>query len=204
VRLFYANRDDAAVIFRAELDTFAARYGDRFSVSHHLDVERGLVQPDAVGTFMEPDADAEFYLCGPGPFMDVVERALLAGGADPPRIHIERFTPPEWFVEPETEPAPAATGATQVTVELDGRTATADHRPGTTILQTARQMGLSPPFSCESGSCATCMARLVEGTATMHVNNALTDDEVAHGWVLTCQAVPTGPSVHAVYGYEEG
>ena len=63
-----------------------------------------------------------------------------------------------------------------------------EHRPGTTILQTARQMGMSPPFSCEAGSCATCMARLVEGTASMHVNNALTADEVDEGWVLTCQA----------------
>ena len=64
-------------------------------------------------------------------------------------------------------------------------------------------MGMAPPFSCESGSCATCMARLVEGTVSMHVNNALTDDEVAEGWILTCQAVPTSPSVHAVYDYEE-
>jgi hypothetical protein len=47
------------------------------------------------------------------------------------------------------------------------------------------------------------MARLVEGTAMMHVNNALTDDEVAQGWVLTCQAVPTTPSVRVVYDYEE-
>jgi len=47
------------------------------------------------------------------------------------------------------------------------------------------------------------MARLVEGTASMHVNNALTDDEVDGGWVLTCQAVPTSDSVRVAYGYEE-
>jgi hypothetical protein len=33
----------------------------------------------------------------------------------------------------------------------------------------------------------------------MHVNDVLTDDEVAEGWVLTCQSVPTAPSVHVVY-----
>ena len=134
--------------------------------------------------------------------MDVVEQSLHSRGVDPAHIHIERFTPAEWMREPE--PPTAAAASTTVTVELDGRTNTADYRPGTTILQTARQMGLSPPFSCESGSCATCMAMLVEGTAAMHVNNALTDDEVAQGWVLTCQAVPTSPSVHAVYDYQEG
>ena len=87
----------------------------------------------------------------------------------------------------------------QVTIDLAGRVDTAEHRPGTTILQTARQMGMAPPFSCEAGSCATCMARLVEGTVDMFVNNALDDDEVAEGWVLTCQSVPTSPSVHVVY-----
>ena len=140
--------------------------------------------------------------------MDLVEQSLHSRGVVPARIHIERFTPAESMDEAEPS-APPGTGAaqeagTQVTVELDGRTSTADHRAGTTILQTARQMGLSPPFSCEAGSCATCMAMLVEGTAAMHVNNALTDDEVAQGWILTCQAVPTSPSVRAVYDYEEG
>ena len=66
------------------------------------------------------------------------------------------------------------------------------------------QESVNTPFSCEAGSCATCMAKLVEGTVSMHVNNALTDDEVAEGWILTCQAVPTSPSVRAVYSYEEG
>ena len=61
---------------------------------------------------------------------------------------------------------------------------------------------MSPPFSCESGSCATCMARLVEGSVEMHVNNALTDEEVDDGWVLTCQSVPTSSTVRVVYGFE--
>jgi ferredoxin len=87
----------------------------------------------------------------------------------------------------------------RVTVELDGRISTTDHRPGTTVLQSARQMGLAPPFSCEAGHCATCMARLVEGAVTMRVNDALTDDEVADGWILTCQSVPTTPTLHVVY-----
>jgi 3-ketosteroid 9alpha-monooxygenase subunit B len=217
VRLFYANRDHEAVIFAAELDALSERFEDRFTVTHHLDVDEGLVQPAAVERFRaaaaaasEGDAAAgegepEFFICGPGPFMEVVEKTLLAGGAGPERIHIERFTPPEWLEIAESAlPSDDGSTATRVTIELDGRVEATDHRPGTTILQTARQMGLNPPFSCESGSCATCMARLVTGTAAMLVNNALTDDEVAEGWILTCQGVPTSPSVHAVYSYEEG
>jgi hypothetical protein len=47
------------------------------------------------------------------------------------------------------------------------------------------------------------MAKLTEGTATMRSNNALTDDEVDEGWILTCQAVPEGPTVHVVYGFDD-
>jgi ferredoxin-NADP reductase len=207
VRLLYANQHRDAVIFGAELDALGRQYGDRLSVSHHLDIDRGLVRPETIGDFADGADDSEFYICGPGPFMDIVEQSLHSRGVAAARIHIERFTPAAWIQEVEPSPSPTTArgeAATQVTVELDGRTSTADYRPGTTILQTARQMGLAPPFSCESGSCATCMARLVGGTVAMHVNNALSDDEVAQGWILTCQAVPTSSSVHAVYSYEEG
>jgi ferredoxin-NADP reductase len=213
-RLYYANRDREAVIFAAELDALVERYGGRLEVVYHLDVERGFVGPDDLGPFLEGAADADHFVCGPAPFMDIVETALLAHGVDAGRIHIERFTPavplsPEPGEAGEAGAADGADGAqavdepgataTQVTVELGGRTDTVDYHPGTTILQTARQMGMSPPSSCESGSCATCMAKLVDGTVTMYVNDVLTDDEVAEGWVLTCQSVPTAPSVHVVY-----
>ena len=89
----------------------------------------------------------------------------------------------------------------EVTIELDGRRNTTTHHPGTTILQTARQMGLQPPSNCEAGNCATCMALVLEGAATMHVNDALEDNEVAEGWILTCQAVPTTPTIVVRYGY---
>lgn len=128
--------------------------------------------------------------------MDVVESTLRDAGVPQERIRIERFTPAD-AVAPAADPQ--APPDAKVTIELGGRREAVEHRPGTTLLQTARQLGLAAPYSCESGSCATCMARLVEGTASMFVNNALTDDEVAEGWVLTCQAVPTSPSVHVVY-----
>jgi ferredoxin-NADP reductase len=207
VRLLYANRDRESVIFAAELDALAERYADRLDVVHHFDVEKGFVDAEVVGAFAGTGAGAgegpEHYLCGPGPFMDIVEKTLLGLDVDPARIHVERFTPGEPTDAPEVAEPSTSAATPRVTIELDGRTGSTDHRPGTTILQTARQMGLAPPFSCEAGNCATCMAKLVEGAATMHTNNALTDDEVADGWVLTCQAVPTSASVHVVYDYED-
>lgn len=93
--------------------------------------------------------------------------------------------------------------AAEVTVELAGKVVTAPHREGLTVLQIARSLGLSPPSQCEAGNCATCMAKLVEGTVRMHVNDVLTDDEVADGWILTCQSEPTSPVVKVVYGWDD-
>lgn len=86
-----------------------------------------------------------------------------------------------------------------VTIRLDRRTSTVPYCAGDTVLQTARMAGLSPPSSCEIGSCGTCMARLTEGSARMLNNDALDDDEVDEGWILTCQALPTSRTVKVVY-----
>jgi len=161
-------------------------------------VEQGLITPEEVRAFADLDQDTQFYICGPGPFMDVVEGTLRSSGVEAARIHIERFTPADPLPDERVPPFAALT-STQVTIELNGRTESTEHHPGTTILQTARQMGMSPPYSCEMGSCATCMAMVTEGSVVMHVNNALTADEIEEGWVLTCQSVPTSPTIHVVY-----
>ena len=87
----------------------------------------------------------------------------------------------------------------EVTIELAGRTTTMKYREGETLLQCARSAELRPPYSCEIGSCGSCMARIVEGSARMVNNDALEDDEVAEGWVLTCQSLPTSRTVRVVY-----
>ena len=74
-----------------------------------------------------------------------------------------------------------------------------EHVPGDTVLDAARRASLNPPYSCEQGNCATCMALVTGGSVTMRVNNALTTEEVAEGWVLTCQSLPVGPEVAIEY-----
>jgi ferredoxin len=93
------------------------------------------------------------------------------------------------------------TQVAEVTIIFDRRSTKATQVAGETILETARRAGLTPPFSCEAGNCGTCMAKLTEGAATMQVNDALTEDEVQDGYVLTCQAVPTTTTV--VCDYED-
>lgn len=208
VRMLYANRDRDSVIFAAALSALAAEHPDRLEVRHHLDAEGGYLDAASVLAFVDGVVDADFYICGPTPFMDLVERALAGDGVVAERIHIERFTPGDAAgsmgdLNDDLAPGASVGAATLVTIELDGRSETTAHHPGTTLLQTARQVGLAAPSSCEAGSCATCMAKLVDGEVTMYVNNALTDDELADGWVLTCQSVPTTSAVHVVYGFED-
>jgi ferredoxin len=100
--------------------------------------------------------------------------------------------------EPMSATAAGETGG-QVTIMFDKEQATVPRRPGETLLESARRAGMTPPFSCEAGNCGTCMAKLLEGTATMRVNDALDDDEVADGYVLTCQAIPDCDLVTVTY-----
>ena len=205
VRLLYANRDRDSVIFAAELDALAHAHPERFRVEHHLDVDHGFVHSDVVTQFVDADLDADFYVCGPAPFMDVVEDALALHHVPTEQVFIERFAFAA-AARHDTPPASPAGDATagdapteSVVIVLDGTEHAVHYQPGETFLETARRAGLRPPFSCEAGSCATCMAHVVDGAVTMRVNNALTPEEVDEGWVLTCQGFPASSTVTVVY-----
>ena len=101
---------------------------------------------------------------------------------------------------PELPEDPTGAGATEsVVIRIDRRKHSVGYQPGDTILEAARRGGLNPPFSCQAGNCATCMAFLEAGRVEMRANNALSAEEVAEGWVLTCQAVPTSREVVVDY-----
>jgi ferredoxin len=97
------------------------------------------------------------------------------------------------------DPVPTDQAGGEVTILLDRQKVTVRRMAGETLLESARRAGLTPPFSCEAGNCGTCMAKLTEGSATMRVNDALMDDEVEDGYVLTCQAVPDTANVTVDY-----
>jgi ferredoxin-NADP reductase len=204
-QLLYANRDLDSVIFDNGLDALASAYPGRLLTTHHLDSDRGFVTAADLEPFIDAALTSDIFICGPAPFMDLVESTLLTRGVPAQRIHIERFTvtTPDEPTETATSSPGETVAPAQITIELDGKTGTTTHHPGATILQTARQLGMTPPFSCEAGNCATCMAKLIKGEVKMNVNDALFEDEVASGWILTCQSVPTTPTVHVIYGYED-
>jgi ferredoxin-NADP reductase len=217
VTVLCANRDAESVIFATALDDLVGRYPGRLEVTHHLDAVSGLVSKAEILDFAGPvlplgapgAEPADFYLCGPEPFMDLVERVLLGQGVAADHVLTERFNPVEAVAEEEARAQEAARddadsidlASGTITITLDGKTTTTAHVPGITLLEHARRAGLKPPFSCEAGNCATCLGHLAAGEVKMRVNNALDDDEVADGYVLTCQGVPVTADVAVAYEY---
>ena len=195
VRLLCADRDRASVIFDTAMSDLADRYPGRLEVVRHIDADRGLLEPAGVVDFVGADAGADCYVCGPEGFMAVVRSALPGPG----RVFLEDFDAVPQPKAPATPgQADSAAGGT-VTIRLNRKKVSVPRVANETLLESARRAGLAPPFSCEAGNCGTCMAKLTDGRATMRVNDALTEDEVADGYVLTCQAVPDTESATVHY-----
>jgi 3-ketosteroid 9alpha-monooxygenase subunit B len=195
IRLFYANRDSDSVIFRAALDRMAAQYPGQLSIRHHLDMHDGLTSEAELMAFMRSPIGSRHYVCGPAPFMTLVESTLLKAGVPHSDIHIERFT-----VSDESSASKTPGGlAASITITLDGQTRTIHSPAGETVLSAARRSGLQPSSSCESGICGACLAKVFRGKAAMHHNEVLNQDEVAEGLILTCQAVPTSTELKVEY-----
>jgi 3-ketosteroid 9alpha-monooxygenase subunit B len=199
VRLLYANRTPESVIFAGALEEMAASHDGRLLVRHHSDSSGGYLDGARIASFVEGELEADFYICGPGPFMDLVESTLTGLGVSASQIFIERFTVDEPAPRVRDDESSATCSTESLTIVLKGKATTVAYQAGDTVLETARRGGLKPPFSCEAGNCATCMAFLHEGTVTMRANNALTPDEVEEGWILTCQSRPTSSTVRVEY-----
>lgn len=195
IRLFYANRDAASVIFREELAALAAKHGPRLELIHHLDAELGLTSRPEVERVHAGFEQADAYLCGPGPFMELVEQTLLARGHSRDHLWIERF---EGVGEhshagtPAAQPSSAGAVPSEVVVHLDKTVHRIPYAKGQSLLAAARKAGLGAPFACEEGYCGSCAAKKLRGRVTMLANDVFTPEEVAQGWILTCQGHAEG------------
>ena len=212
--LFYGNTDVDRIIFRSRLEELKAKHGDRFEVHHIL--TKGMDQDalfngrittakarQLLARFVAPNPDTEFFICGPEQMMVNVSEALTTHGVDRKRVHIELFTTPVTTEakQPSVAVGPEAfTGVAQVTVIMDGRTTVLSiPAKGEAILDAALEGGVDVPYACKGAVCCTCKARVVEGQVEMMMNYALTDEEVAGGYVLTCQSHPRSAKVVVDY-----
>jgi ring-1,2-phenylacetyl-CoA epoxidase subunit PaaE len=210
VTLLYGNRYARSVMFAEELADLKDRYPTRLHLVHVLSREpreaallSGRLDADRLRALLDallpPSTVDEWFLCGPyGMVTDA--RAVLAERGVPERaVHTELFhveeTPPE-----ERRAEPAETGDTEVTIVLDGRASTFPMGRGERVLEAALRVRPELPYACRGGVCSTCRARLVDGEVRMARNYALEADELAAGYVLTCQASPV--SDHLTVDYD--
>jgi ring-1,2-phenylacetyl-CoA epoxidase subunit PaaE len=203
--LIYGNRSLQSTMFKEELEDLKDRWMTRL-VLHHVfsdeptdaPINMGLMNREKIGEFLRSLVPAagvdEAYVCGPFQMNDEAEAALLAAGVPEDRIHIERFGVPQkdgqvGAVMHEAQPGDAAQA--KVVIIRDGLQREIQFtREQPSILDAASAAGLEVPYSCTSGVCGTCRAKLVEGEVRMERNFALDKKEVAAGYVLTCQAHP--------------
>ena len=214
--LIYGNRALRSTMFKEEIEDLKNKYLTRLTLHHvfsdeHTDapLNMGVMNREKIGEFLTsvvPAASIDHaFVCGPFQMNDEAEAALLAAGVPEDRIHIERFgiAPQAQQIDAVMHEARAGDAETaRITIIRDGlKREISFTKDQPSILDAASAAGLEVPFSCTSGVCGTCRAKLVEGQVRMERNFALDKNEVASGFVLTCQAHPLTP--HVVLSFDE-
>ena len=195
VALVYASADRDSMIYGDEIRAIAEENPDRVALHLHFDDESGYLTAETLRARVRGYEHGEFYVCGPEPFMELVETVLAAVDVPQPLIHIERFVSPvdpdrAPIDEPPTDAEAPANAPEGFSLWLDGRSRTVPYIPGRTLLECARDADLHPASSCESGFCGSCMAHLNTGKVHMRTHEALSDRDLERGVVLLCQSVP--------------
>ena len=214
--LIYGNRALKSTMFKEEIEDLKNKYLTRLTLHHvfsdeHTDapLNMGVMNRDKIGEFLKTVVPASTidhaFICGPFQMNDEAEAALLAAGVPEDRIHIERFglAPQAQQIDAVIHEAKSGDAETaRITIIRDGlKREISFTKDQPSILDAASAAGLEVPFSCTSGVCGTCRAKLVEGEVRMERNFALDKNEVANGFVLTCQAHPLTP--HVVLSFDE-
>lgn len=215
--LLYGSRDEKNIIFRKKLEELQSRYEGQLIIDHTLSNPikdksdgimgllgksktkwrglKGRIDSSKVARFIQDNppksANVEYYVCGPGDMIDTVKTTLMGNGVSKKDINQEYFTAGDTG---NSETVNAAAGATLV-AQLDGKEIKLEIKDGKSILDTLLDAGHEAPYSCTSGACSTCMAKVTKGTVEMEACFALDDDEIKDGYVLTCQAHPTSNQV---------
>jgi ring-1,2-phenylacetyl-CoA epoxidase subunit PaaE len=213
--LLYGNRSSNSIIFKSQLEDLKDIHLNRLEVHHILsredqgsDLLYGRIDADKVtncaNKFFTPEEVSGYYLCGPGSMIESATETLEKLGVNKENIHFELFTAAGHAdkVDHSTDTAKTEKVESNVTVILDGEETHVEmSSTGKTILDAALDAGADVPFACKGAVCCTCRAKVLEGSAEMEMNYALMDDEVADGYILTCQSHPTSEKV--VVSYDE-
>ena len=212
VTLVYGNRRTDTVMFTEEIADLKNAYGPRLHLLHVLSREpteaeifNGRLDAERLRTLLAVLVDVEtvdhWWLCGPLGMTEDATAVLTERGVDRSRVHRELFYVDEPPPEPDrAEDSPALDGpGSDVTVVLNGRSTRLTLPRNVPVLDAAQKVRGDLPFACKGGVCGTCRAKVTEGEVRMRRNFALEDDEVAAGFVLTCQSLPVSDELVVDY-----
>lgn len=220
VSLWYGNRSEDSVIFAKELKELQAQYGQRLEVIHILSqpsadwkgetgrLDEATISRLASRLFMEGDNRYKrYFLCGPQGLMTAGESALDKLGVNMHDVHHEYYNAPvpteaeiaAKYAVKAASTAPTEPVAATVKITLDGDDETVSVRAGQSILDAAIRANMGAPYSCQSGICTACRAKLVSGHVIMDESDGLSEEELQDGYILTCQAKCTTPEVAISY-----
>lgn len=203
--LVYGNRSKASIIFKEELEALKDKFMNRFRLYHILSREKtdvalnfGRIDKAKLALLFDRLIDVkrcdEFFLCGPEALIFCVRDFLRDNNVASDKIHFELFTVPGQKGS-TTNHQPQTTNDSSlkatVTVKVDGIAFNFDLAyESESILDAALKQGADLPYACKGGVCTTCKAKLLAGEVSMDVNWGLEPDEVAAGYILTCQSHP--------------
>lgn len=195
VYIYYGNRTTEEIIFKDELLKLKNNYSDRLLVQHFLSSNGERIDGDRVKSIVEglnvDKNGAVFYVCGPSQMIQATETSLLDSGISRTQIQIEYFASPK-SEKKEKEISTTSTEGkvNDIVVVLDDEAYEVSLNDGETILEGAERIGIDPPYSCQSGVCTSCKAKVENGEVEMENNFGLGQDEVDQGYVLTCIGTP--------------
>ncbi|MFN5417660.1 MAG: 2Fe-2S iron-sulfur cluster-binding protein [Flavobacteriia bacterium] len=202
--LFYGNRTESSIIFKSELSQLSNTHTRHFLSQETKDgFENGRVTKEKISEIVKENLDLlkadGFFLCGPEELILNAKEVLSLFGVPKEKIHFELFTVPVLMKSNET-PVSNFSGKSSVTVIIDEEKVDFElDAKGKSILDHVTNKGYDAPYSCRGGVCCTCKAKVLEGKASMTLNYSLTDQEVADGYILTCQAHPASEKLVITY-----
>ena len=209
--LFYGNKTSNDVIFKDELDELKIKYSSNFKLHYIYSREdngknlmQGRITKDKCSSLLKDNLELlkadGFYMCGPEEMINGVSTSLKELGVNENKIHFELFTAPKNNIDLSKTSDSDFSGESKVTVIMDGDVFEFNLKSdGDFILDAAMSKGADVPFSCKGAVCCTCKAQVVEGKAIMEMNYSLSDEEVAEGFILTCQAHPASEKLVVDY-----
>ncbi|MGZ3757049.1 MAG: 2Fe-2S iron-sulfur cluster-binding protein [Mucilaginibacter sp.] len=194
--LIYSSQDPRSVLFKTDLDKLAKAYPDRLKIIYLLSSEGNRLHNIRVEELVKENGHfdnnlTEFYLCGPFSYMRMIRLTLLYMGVEAAQIRKENFV----LETVQVSPTPINYPPQQIRIRFKNEVHDLIVAENQSILQAALQNNIPLPYSCRAGICSACMAKCGSGKVTMAVNDVLTDNDLALGWVLTCTGHPVGDGV---------